>query len=84
MRSPMECGYGPSSEEHLTLDLVRYARRAEESGFPFALISDHFHPWIDRERLASHFEEGFLSFYEREVLPAAREPRSSRAEAVRA
>jgi coenzyme F420-dependent glucose-6-phosphate dehydrogenase len=45
----MDCGYALSSEEHLPLDLVRYARRAEESGFPFALISDHFHPWIDRQ-----------------------------------
>ena len=25
------------------------ARRAEESGFTFALVSDHFHPWIDRQ-----------------------------------
>jgi coenzyme F420-dependent glucose-6-phosphate dehydrogenase len=45
----MDCGYALSSEEHLPLDLVRYARRAEEAGFPFALISDHFHPWIDRQ-----------------------------------
>lgn len=27
----------------------RYARLAEESGFSFGLISDHFHPWIDRQ-----------------------------------
>jgi alkanesulfonate monooxygenase SsuD/methylene tetrahydromethanopterin reductase-like flavin-dependent oxidoreductase (luciferase family) len=27
---------------------VRYARCAEEVGFSFALISDHFHPWLDR------------------------------------
>src|SRR5918996_3866961 len=45
----MECGYALSSEEHLPLDLVRYARRAEEAGLPFALVSDHFHPWIDRQ-----------------------------------
>src|SRR5512145_2453450 len=45
----MELGYALSSEEHRPLDLVRYARRAEESGFPFALLSDHFHPWIDRQ-----------------------------------
>src|SRR4029078_10064940 len=25
------------------------ARRAEGAGFTFALISDHFHPWIDRQ-----------------------------------
>jgi coenzyme F420-dependent glucose-6-phosphate dehydrogenase len=45
----MEIGYALSSEEHRPLDLVRHAQRAEESGFPYALISDHFHPWIDRQ-----------------------------------
>ena len=29
--------------------LVEIARRAEEAGFSFALISDHYHPWIDRQ-----------------------------------
>jgi coenzyme F420-dependent glucose-6-phosphate dehydrogenase len=42
-------GYALSSEEHAPNDLVRYARRAEESGFTFAFISDHYHPWIDRQ-----------------------------------
>jgi coenzyme F420-dependent glucose-6-phosphate dehydrogenase len=45
----MEIGYSLSSEEHPPLDLVRDARRAEEVGFEFALVSDHFHPWIDRQ-----------------------------------
>ena len=27
----------------------RQRRRAEEAGFTFALVSDHFHPWIDRQ-----------------------------------
>ena len=45
----MELGYAMSSEEHRPLDLVRNASRAEEAGFTFALISDHFHPWIDRQ-----------------------------------
>ena len=31
------------------MDLVRYARMAEDRGFTFALISDHFHPWTDRQ-----------------------------------
>jgi G6PDH family F420-dependent oxidoreductase len=44
-----EIGYALSSEEHRANDLVRFAQRAEEVGFPFALISDHFHPWIDRQ-----------------------------------
>jgi coenzyme F420-dependent glucose-6-phosphate dehydrogenase len=45
----MNLGYAISSEEHAPLDLVRHAQRAEQSGFPYALISDHFHPWIDRQ-----------------------------------
>jgi alkanesulfonate monooxygenase SsuD/methylene tetrahydromethanopterin reductase-like flavin-dependent oxidoreductase (luciferase family) len=39
----IEFGYALSSEEHSPNDLVKYARRAEESGFAFALISDHYH-----------------------------------------
>src|SRR5688572_27428734 len=42
-------GYTLSSEEHGPRDLVSYARRAEEAGFDFASISDHFHPWVDRQ-----------------------------------
>ena len=42
-------GYALSSEEHAPADLVRYARLAEERGFTYALISDHFHPWTDRQ-----------------------------------
>lgn len=41
-------GYALSSEEHGPRDLVANARAAEEAGFTFALISDHFHPWIER------------------------------------
>ena len=44
-----ELGYALSCEEHPPNDLVRNARRAEETGFPFALISDHYHPWVDRQ-----------------------------------
>jgi coenzyme F420-dependent glucose-6-phosphate dehydrogenase len=44
-----EFGYWLSSEEHPPLDLVRDAARAEELGFAFAMISDHFHPWIDAQ-----------------------------------
>lgn len=45
----MEIGYSLSSEESTAADLVRYAVRAEEAGFSFALISDHFHPWLTRQ-----------------------------------
>ena len=44
-----EIGYALSSEEHPPTDLVRYAQWAEQSGFSFAAISDHFHPWVDRQ-----------------------------------
>jgi coenzyme F420-dependent glucose-6-phosphate dehydrogenase len=42
-------GYALSTEEHGPGELVRYARLAEEAGFEFAVISDHYHPWIDRQ-----------------------------------
>jgi G6PDH family F420-dependent oxidoreductase len=45
----VELGYTLSAEEHGPADLVRWARTAEDAGFTFALISDHFHPWIDRQ-----------------------------------
>src|SRR5438552_901542 len=45
----VELGYALSSEEHTPNNLVRYAQRAEEVGFAFALISDHYHPWIDQQ-----------------------------------
>jgi coenzyme F420-dependent glucose-6-phosphate dehydrogenase len=42
-------GYALSTEEHAPDRLVHHARLAEEAGFEFALISDHYHPWIDRQ-----------------------------------
>jgi coenzyme F420-dependent glucose-6-phosphate dehydrogenase len=45
----VEIGYTLSSEEFGPRELVGFARRAEEVGFPFALVSDHFHPWTDRQ-----------------------------------
>src|SRR5262245_958069 len=42
-------GYKLSSEEQSATDLVRYAQMAQDTGFTFALISDHFHPWTDRQ-----------------------------------
>jgi coenzyme F420-dependent glucose-6-phosphate dehydrogenase len=44
-----EIGYTLSAEEHGPRDLIRYAAAAEESGFTFALISDHYHPWTERQ-----------------------------------
>ncbi len=45
----MEIGFTLSSEERQPQELVRLARDAEEAGFGFALISDHYHPWTDRQ-----------------------------------
>jgi len=42
-------GYKLSSEEFGPRDLVPQARRAEEAGFDFAAISDHFHPWTSEQ-----------------------------------
>jgi G6PDH family F420-dependent oxidoreductase len=39
-------GYTLSSEEHAPSTLVDNARRAEEVGFEFTSISDHYHPWV--------------------------------------
>lgn len=45
----VKLGYAISSEEHHPMDIVHHAKRAEEVGFTYALISDHFHPWIDEQ-----------------------------------
>ena len=45
----IEIGYKLTSEEFPAPALVRFARAAEEHGFAFASISDHYHPWIDRQ-----------------------------------
>jgi coenzyme F420-dependent glucose-6-phosphate dehydrogenase len=45
----MELGYTLAGEEHGPLELVENARRAEAAGFSFAVASDHYHPWVDRQ-----------------------------------
>ncbi len=45
----VEIGYTLACEEHGPRQLVANARRAEEAGFSFAMISDHFHPWTSRQ-----------------------------------
>jgi G6PDH family F420-dependent oxidoreductase len=42
----MELGFALSSEDHPPNELVRQAQIAERAGFTFALVSDHFHPWV--------------------------------------
>ena len=45
----MEIGYWLSSEEHAPSELVANAKRAEDAGFSYVLISDHFHPWVNAQ-----------------------------------
>lgn len=42
-------GYVLAGEEHLALDLIEHGTRAEEAGFSFAFVSDHFHPWSEAQ-----------------------------------
>jgi G6PDH family F420-dependent oxidoreductase len=45
----MQIGYALSSEELRPREMIDHARRAEEIGFSFIAVSDHYHPWIDRQ-----------------------------------
>jgi G6PDH family F420-dependent oxidoreductase len=45
----LKLGYKLMSEEHGPKELVRNACRAEEAGFDFAAISDHFSPWLEEQ-----------------------------------
>lgn len=42
-------GYTLSSEEHDPSTLVRNATKAEELGFDFVSVSDHYHPWVSEQ-----------------------------------
>ena len=42
-------GYKLMAEEHGPAALVRNTVRAEQAGFDFAAISDHFFPWLDEQ-----------------------------------
>ena len=44
-----ELGYFLSSEELGPNEMVASARRGEEAGFHSILLSDHYHPWTDRQ-----------------------------------
>ena len=43
----VQLGYKISSEEFRSNELVENAVKAEKTGFGHALISDHYHPWMD-------------------------------------
>jgi len=45
----MKFGYKLMTEEHGPKALVANAVRAEQAGFDFVSISDHFHPWLESQ-----------------------------------
>jgi len=45
----VEIGFKLASELFGPRELISYAKHAEEAGFSFAGISDHYHPWISRQ-----------------------------------
>jgi G6PDH family F420-dependent oxidoreductase len=45
----LKVGYKLMSEEHGATDLVRNAKQAEQAGFEFTAISDHFSPWLEEQ-----------------------------------
>lgn len=50
----MQVGYKLFAEAFGPQEMVRQAVRAEQAGFDFVEISDHYHPWLD-----SHGHSGF-------------------------
>ena len=44
-----ELGYFLSSEEHGPRQLMQYAQMGERAGLSDILISDHYHPWTERQ-----------------------------------
>ncbi|GAA2404688.1 LLM class F420-dependent oxidoreductase [Streptomyces glaucosporus] len=45
----MQIGYKLAAEAFGPAELVRQAVRAEQAGFDFVEISDHYHPWLDNQ-----------------------------------
>jgi len=45
----MQFGYKLSTEGFEPAELVRQAVRAEEAGFDFVEMSDHYHPWLEAQ-----------------------------------
>ncbi|MBP2364525.1 TIGR03557 family F420-dependent LLM class oxidoreductase [Pseudonocardia parietis] len=50
----MQIGYKLFAEAFTPQEMVRQAVRAEEAGFDFVEISDHYHPWLE-----NHGHSGF-------------------------
>lgn len=47
-------GYSLMTEQRSPSDIVADAQLAEQAGFDFATISDHFHPWIEAQGHAGY------------------------------
>src|ERR1700712_1889053 len=45
----MQIGYKLSTEGFAPAEIVRQAVRAEQAGFDFVEMSDHYHPWLDNQ-----------------------------------
>ena len=45
----MQIGYKLLAEGYGPQELIRQAVRAEQAGFDFVEMSDHFHPWLDNQ-----------------------------------
>jgi G6PDH family F420-dependent oxidoreductase len=45
----MRIGYTLMSEQSGPKELVRYAARAEQAGFDFEVMSDHYFPWLEEQ-----------------------------------
>ncbi|WP_240311535.1 TIGR03557 family F420-dependent LLM class oxidoreductase [Nocardioides houyundeii] len=52
--SHMRIGYTLMTEQSSPPDLVRHAARAEEVGFDFEVMSDHYFPWLDEQGHAGY------------------------------
>lgn len=46
----MKIGYKLIAEAYAPAEMVRQCLRAEEAGFDFVEISDHYHPWVSEQQ----------------------------------
>ena len=46
---PLSIGYTLMVEQSSPVRLVEHARAADDAGFPFAVMSDHFNPWLKEQ-----------------------------------
>ena len=50
----VKIGYTLMTEQRAPKDLVRDAQMAEDAGFDFSVISDHYHPWVTAQGHAGY------------------------------